>query len=221
MKFNDLLADAYGRIQERVHNVLDGLDADQLAARPGGDSNSIAWLVWHLTRIQDDHIADVAGTGQYWLSGWAERFDLPLEREDHGYGHSPEQVAAVRVESPDLLRSYYDDVHAGTLMYLAGLTEDDLDRIVDTNWDPHVSLGVRLISVLDDCLEHIGQAAYVKGMLKRGEACGVAGASTPPSCSAAAGPGASSPCCLPRAGLGFNELATTAYSLRHAAGESC
>ena len=169
MKFNDLLAEAYGRIQERVHSVLDGLDAGQLAARPGGDSNSIAWLVWHLTRIQDDHIADVAGTEQYWLTGWAERFDLPLPRKDHGYGHTSEQVAAVRVDSTDLLRGYYDDVHAGTLKYLAGLSEEDLDRIVDTRWDPPVSLGVRLVSVLDDCLEHIGQAAYVKGMLSRTE----------------------------------------------------
>ncbi|MGM0928321.1 MAG: mycothiol transferase [Actinomycetota bacterium] len=170
MKFNDLLADGYGRIRERVHQVLDGLDADQLAARPGGDSNSIAWLIWHLTRIQDDHIADVAGTRQYWLAGWSEQFDLPLAEKDHGYGHTSEQVASVQVESADLLRGYYDDVHAGTLAYLAGLTEDDLDRIVDTRWEPHVKLGVRLVSVLDDCLEHVGQAAYVKGMLARGEA---------------------------------------------------
>ena len=115
MKFNDLLADAYGRIQERVHQVLAGLDADQLVVRPGGDSNSIAWLVWHLTRVQDDHIADVAGTRQYWLAGWSEQFDLPLAEKDHGYGHTSDQVAAVRVESADLLRGYYDDVHAGTL----------------------------------------------------------------------------------------------------------
>jgi uncharacterized damage-inducible protein DinB len=170
MKLNDLLIDAYGRAQERVHDILEGLEPEQLAVRPGGGGNSIGWLVWHLSRVQDDHIADVAGTGQKWTAGgWAAKIGLPLEAGDTGFGHSSGQVDKVRVASPALLREYFDDVHAATIEYLRGLTEEDLDRVVDTRWNPHVTLGVRLVSVLDDCLEHCGQAAYVKGMLGRGE----------------------------------------------------
>jgi hypothetical protein len=171
MKLNDLLIDAYGRAQERVHDILEGMEPEQLAVRPGGGGNSIGWLVWHLSRVQDDHISDVAGTGQKWTAGgWAEKIGLPLEIGDTGFGHNSGQVDNVRVASPALLREYFDEVHAATVEYLRGLSEEDLDRVVDTRWNPHVTLGVRLVSVLDDCLEHCGQAAYVKGMLGRGEA---------------------------------------------------
>jgi hypothetical protein len=171
MKFNDLLIDAYGRAQERVHSVLDGLTPAQLAVRPGGGGNSIGWLVWHLARVQDDHIADVAGTEQQWLAeDWVGQFGLPLDAGDTGYGHSSAQVDLVRAGSAGMLRDYFDAVHAGTVRFLRSLEEAELDRIVDTRWDPPVTLGVRLVSVLDDCLAHSGQAAYVKGMLQRGEA---------------------------------------------------
>ncbi|MBO1269818.1 mycothiol transferase [Arthrobacter cavernae] len=171
MEFNDLLIDAYGRAQERVHAILEDLAPGQLAMRPGGGGNSIGWLIWHLARIQDDHIADVAGTEQLWTAeGWAGKLGLPLDVADTGYGHSSTQVDLVRVSSAGLLRGYFDAVHEGTVRYLRGLGEADLDRIVDTRWNPPVTLGVRLVSVVDDCLEHCGQAAYVKGMLRRGEA---------------------------------------------------
>jgi hypothetical protein len=120
-----------------------------------------------LTRVQDDHVAEVAEREQIWTAdGWASRFSLPLEDADTGYGHSTEDVAKVRVASGDLLTGYYDAVHAATLGYLRGLDEGDLDRIVDRRWTPAVTLGVRLISVLDDDLQHAGQAAYVRGLLR-------------------------------------------------------
>jgi uncharacterized damage-inducible protein DinB len=162
----DLLTDAFGRVQETVHDVVEGLTPDQLAARVGDDANSIAWLVWHLTRVQDDHVAGVAGIEQVWRSGgWSERFGLSLPEMSTGYGHGPEDVAAVRVDSPDLLTGYYDDVHEQTLAYVGGLTDADLDRVVDRAWDPHVTLGVRLVSVINDDTQHAGQAAFVRGLI--------------------------------------------------------
>ena len=161
-----VLLDAYGRIQGRVHNVVDGLTTEQLHARVGERANSIAWLVWHLTRIQDDHIAGVAAVEQRWVaSGWVERFGLPFDAGATGYGHSADEVAQVRVESGAQLVDYYDDVHAQTLAYVGSLTDADLDRIVDRRWDPPVTLGVRLVSVIGDNLEHAGQAAFVRGLL--------------------------------------------------------
>jgi uncharacterized damage-inducible protein DinB len=168
MNTADLLTDAFGRVRENVHGAVDGLTADQLAVRVEGHANSIAWLVWHLTRVQDDHIADVAGTDQIWTSrGWAERFALPLPATDIGYGNTDKEVAAVRVDSPELLTGYYDDVHERTIEYVRGLTDAALDRIVDTAWDPPVTLGVRLVSVIDDDIQHAGQAAFVRGIILR------------------------------------------------------
>ncbi len=167
MNTAELLTDAFQRIHEIVTGSVDGLTAEQLATRPNGTGNSIAWLVWHLTRIQDDHVADVAGRPQVWLNdGWVERFGLPLDPADHGYGHSSEQVDAVRPASADLLIGYHDAVHEQTLRYLSTLKDADLDRVVDSSWDPPVTLGVRLISVISDDLQHAGQTSYAAGLLK-------------------------------------------------------
>jgi hypothetical protein len=163
----ELLGDAFDRIREVVHNVCDGVTAEELLARPTPHCNSIAWLIWHLSRIQDDHIAEVAGVQQVWTAGgWAAKFALPFADSETGYGDTPEQVAAVAVTSAGLLTGYYDAVHAQTLPFVAGLTDSDLDRVVDENWVPPVTLGVRLVSVISDDLQHAGQAAYLKGLLR-------------------------------------------------------
>ncbi|TDC95327.1 DUF664 domain-containing protein [Actinomadura sp. 7K507] len=169
MTSTQLLTDAFGRIREVVHDAAGGLTPGQLAYRADGGANSIGWLVWHLTRVQDDHIADAAGTSQVWTSdGWAERFGLPLDPSDTGYGHTGDEVAAVRVESAELLTGYHDAVHDRTAEYVASLTDGDLARVVDRAWDPPVTLAVRLVSVISDDLQHAGQAAFVRGLLPRG-----------------------------------------------------
>lgn len=164
----DVLVDAFGRVASDVHRALDGLGPDELALRLDPDANPISWLVWHLTRVQDDHVADLAGTAQvYTADGWAERFALPLDDAGIGFGHSRADVDAVRVDSVELLLGYYDAVHDRTVTYLRTLTDDDLDAVVDDAWDPPVTCGVRLISVVDDDIQHAGQAAYVAGLARR------------------------------------------------------
>ena len=168
MDTSALLIDAFTRIRETVHRTVDGLTPDELAFRPDREANSIAWLVWHLTRIQDDHIAEVAGLEQIWTAqGRAERFGLPFPVTSTGYGHRSEDVAAVRVNSADLLIGYHDAVFDQTTGYVATLAAADLDRVVDASWDPPVTLGVRLMSVINDDLQHAGQAAYARGLLER------------------------------------------------------
>lgn len=164
----ELLADAFSRVREVVHRVAAGLTAEQLRFRADPEANTIAWLVWHLTRIQDDHVAEVAGTEQVWTSqGWAARFGVPFDPRDTGYGHRSDEVGAVRVESGELLVGYHDAVHERTLRYVERLGDADLDRVVDRSWDPPVTLGVRLVSVIADDLQHAGQAAFVRGLLQR------------------------------------------------------
>ncbi len=163
----DLLADALSRTADQAAWVLAGLSAGDLAWRPGPTANPIGWLLWHLARVQDDHVAEVAGRPQVWTSGGhAERFGLPLDDADTGFGHSSEQVALVRPQ-PEPLLDYVREVHETTLAWLPGVTPRELDRVVDERWDPPVTLGVRLVSVADDCAQHMGQAAYVRGLLGR------------------------------------------------------
>jgi uncharacterized damage-inducible protein DinB len=164
----EILVDGFERVRGVVHRTLAGLTEEQLTYRVDEDANTIAWLVWHLTRVQDDHIADVAGTEQVWTAaGWAERFGLPFPPEVTGYGQSTAEVAAVRGISADDLAAYHDAVADQTVRYVESLGDEDLDRIVDTSWNPPVTLAVRLVSVIADDLQHAGQASFVLGILKR------------------------------------------------------
>lgn len=166
MTLGELLVDAFNRIREGAENAVSGLSPEELAERPTSNANSIGWLVWHLTRIQDDHIAAVAGREQVWTSaGWHERFALPFDAADTGYGHTSDQVAQVRGLEAKQLQGYLEAVHAATVEYLLPLTPDDLGRVVDERWDPPVTLGVRLVSVVNDDQQHVGQAAFVRGLL--------------------------------------------------------
>jgi uncharacterized damage-inducible protein DinB len=166
MRERDVLIEAYGRVPELVAGAVNGLTPQQLRWRPSPDTNSIGWIVWHLTRVQDDHLAELTGEEQEWSAGrWAPRFGMAAGTMETGYGHSPADVDRVRPESPAVLRDYYAAVAARTRAFLDAVTAEALDRVVDDRWDPPVTLGVRLISVLDDDVQHAGQAAYVRGLL--------------------------------------------------------
>ncbi|MGC5629120.1 mycothiol transferase [Georgenia sp. Z1344] len=163
---NDILVDAFTRINGSVHRAGFSLTREQLDARLDPGANSIGWLLWHLTRVQDDHVAGAFGVDELWSTeGWAQRFDLDVE--GIGYGHTAEDVDRVTGFDARLVLDYHDAVHEQTIRCVRGLTEADLDRVVDESWDPPTTMGVRLVSVVDDCLKHVGQAAFVRGILER------------------------------------------------------
>jgi hypothetical protein len=166
MDVASLLLELYGRIPPLARGAVAGLDPGRLTERPSPGANTIAWLVWHLTRVQDHHVAELLAADQVWVSGdWARRFRLDPDPSNTGYGHTAQDVAAVRPESPDALLEYHYAVDGRTREMLEGLVPADLDRIVDRRWDPPVTMGVRLVSIADDSLQHAGQAAYVRGIL--------------------------------------------------------
>lgn len=166
---NALLLDAFGRVHQLVHGVAEGLTAADLDWRPTPEANSIGWLLWHLARVEDDHLAGVSGGDQVWLSaGWMERFALPVAPRAIGYGQSAAAARSVVVAEPALLTGYYDAVHARSTEVVRALTDADFDRVVDERWDPPVTAAVRLVSVVGDITQHVGQAAYLKGILPRG-----------------------------------------------------
>jgi uncharacterized damage-inducible protein DinB len=168
MDVAELLVELYDRIPEQVREAVEGLRPGELTTQPEPGSNPIGWLVWHLARVQDEQVAELTGAGQIWAAGdWPARFGLGPDPSDNGYGHTTAQVAAVRPESADALIAYYEAVAARTRDFLRGLTPADLDRVVDERWDPPVTMGVRLVSVADDDIQHAGQAKYLRGLLAR------------------------------------------------------
>jgi hypothetical protein len=160
----EFLRDSFTRLIEHVEDVTDGLTDEVSFRRPTSDANSIAWLVWHSARVQDFQLCELAGVEQVWLrDGWVDRFALDLPRDSHGYGHTPDDVDKVRAPAA-LLAAYYRAVHKVTLEYIASVTPEELARIVDRRWTPPVTASARLVSIIDDCAQHLGQAAYVRGI---------------------------------------------------------
>ncbi len=167
MDCKDLLIDGLGRVEESMRLTLADLTAEQIAFRPAEHANSIAWLAWHLTRVEDDHVSDVAGTQQAWIAdGWHGRFYRPANAHDTGFGHGPKDVASIRPENPQVLLDYYAAVQQRSLDYVGRLSCADLERVVDTRWDPPVTVGVRLVSVVNDTTQHVGQMAYLRGLVE-------------------------------------------------------
>lgn len=168
MDCRDLIIDGLNRVEEDFRQTVDGLSAEQLAFRPAEHANSIAWLAWHLTRVQDDHISELAGRPQAWIEErWHERFGKNADPNDTGFGYGPEQVAGIQPDGPGVLLDYYAAVHARTLQHLRSLSCQDMDRVIDTRWDPPVTAGVRLVSVVNDATQHAGQMAYIRGLIEQ------------------------------------------------------
>jgi hypothetical protein len=159
-----LLTDHFARIRDLYGDLARDLDEASLRHRPGGTGNPPAWLLWHVARLQDEHVAHLASEPQRWPD-WGHRLGLDNGPDDIGYGHTSAQVDAIRVTEPTLLIAYHADVHDMTHAYLAQVDGAELDRVVDTRWDPPVTAGVRLVSLIGDCLQHLGQVGYVKGLL--------------------------------------------------------
>lgn len=168
MDVTRLLHDAFSRITGVVHAAVEGLDVDDLVWRPDAEANPVCWLVWHLTRIQDDHVAEIGGREQVWTQRqWATDFGLSAGAMDLGYGHTSDEVARIRPASQAVLLDYHDQVAEATGHVIGTLDDAALDRIIDDRFDPPVSVGVRLVSVVDDNLQHAGQAAYLRGLIDR------------------------------------------------------
>jgi hypothetical protein len=166
-----VLIDAFGRVRTSLHDLLGGLDKRILTERPAEGANPIGWITWHLTRVQDDHISVLADQKQVWFTqGWSERFNLPFDVVATGYGHMPAETASVAV-SGELLLDYHDAVSSSTREYLRAIGPHDLDRVIDDTWEPPITLGARLVSVLEDNMQHVGQVSYVRGLLERGGIC--------------------------------------------------
>ena len=163
-----LLAELYGRIPPLVQQALVGVDPLELTTSPATGSNTIAWLLWHMARVQDHHISEILSAEQIWVAGdWAPRFGLAPDPNNTGYGHTAAEMAAVRPDGADVILRYSEAVDRRTTTMLERLTAADLERIVDRRWDPPVTLGVRLVSIASDSLQHAGQAAYLRGYLRR------------------------------------------------------
>jgi hypothetical protein len=168
MKFHELLSDGYERIIEIMERTLDGLSVEDLRWQPHQDANSIGWLCWHLTRGQDAQVAALMEAEQLWtMTGWHKKFNRPADPRDVGFGHTPQQVTEFESPEPKVMLEYLRETTERSKQYMQSLSEGDLDReLNEPQWQPLPTVGVRLISIMSDNLQHAGQASYIRGLLQ-------------------------------------------------------
>ena len=166
MEWHELLTDGYGRILTILENALKGLTQDDLNWQASKDSNSMGWLAWHLTRVQDTNIARMMGDEQVWIKdGWHAKFNRPADPRDTGFGNTPEDIAAFRSPETKILIDYHKTVLERTKGYFQSLSPADLEReLNEPQFQPLPTVGVRLISIMADSLQHAGQISYMRGL---------------------------------------------------------
>lgn len=161
----DILLDAASRPLDALGSLSPHLAEEILNAHPAGHPNSVAWLLWHTGREIDLQLAHLTGLDELWTrDGFRELFALGAVGDGIGYGHTADEARAVVVVDPQLLVDYVRAAVDALSDYIRTLDEHALDDIVDHRWNPPVSRGVRLVSIIDDAAQHVAQAAYVCGM---------------------------------------------------------
>jgi hypothetical protein len=165
MGWQNLIIDIYERTYKVLESVLEGLTTDDLNKQPDPDCNSIGWMTWHLTRGRDRAISDLLGEPQLWIKdGWHGKFNRPADPGDTGFGHSSEDVVAFKSPDSATFLAYHKAVLERSKSFISDLAEADLERKLDSPVFP--SVGARLTGNISDNLQHAGQAAYVRGLLK-------------------------------------------------------
>jgi hypothetical protein len=165
MECREMISASYKGVLETLERALDGLTKEDLNWQSRPDCNSIGWLTWHLTRVQDSFIASMMGEQQLWIQGgWHTKFGRPPEANDAGFGQTPQDLA--KFKSPDIktLLGYHRAVLERSQRYISTLSAADMDR--ELQGPPYLppKLGLRLIMVLSDGLQHAGQVAYIRGL---------------------------------------------------------
>ena len=146
-----------------LKQATEGLTDEQLYYQPTAETNSIAWLVWHLSRWRDAISATISGEPQIWVSeGWAERYGMPSERT--GMGDTPAQVTAFRVERA-MLFGYVDATHRVTVERVSKLTPTQFVQLIVSHTGERHPAWRALAGVCSDSAQHSGQIAYLRGLM--------------------------------------------------------
>ena len=164
MDFKEILRIGLGEYFDGLRKALDGLTAAERRFQPNTVANHIDFIVWHMARDEDGEIHTFAQrTSEIWQrEAWDQKLGLPAE--DHGFGYTVEQVAALpQFDIADCL-AYYEAVRRATLQYLAGLTAADLERCPDPERRPDATIGRMFSHLIVEGSQHLGQVAYLRGM---------------------------------------------------------
>ncbi|MQG34126.1 MAG: DinB family protein [SAR202 cluster bacterium] len=169
MPENTTIVEALRRNWEMVSAAVAEVDEDTLNTRPNPDSNSMSWLIWHMTRVTDRFIHyRIAGTPQIWtVESWYGKFCMPEDPQEYGLGWTNEQAAQWQASSKAVLMEYFDRVNTDAAQYLSAMTDADLERVIPFPAPPDtLTVKEALGNLIWDNIAHGGQVAYLRGFFR-------------------------------------------------------
>ena len=169
MEIAAFIGHALEQVHEEVQLTLKGRSIEELTYRPAPESNTMAWLAWHIARTQDVRSSHLTDRDQLWIAdGWHERFGLPADPTETGRGHSAEQAGAVQPDYPESLREYCRIASDRAREYVSGLTPASLDIAVEApDGTGPTTVSAILFRMVHGGLAHVGQLMYVRGLVER------------------------------------------------------
>ncbi|MFC2070675.1 DinB family protein [Chloroflexota bacterium] len=169
MEWQQFTISIFNRIAEQMEQVLDGLTPEELNRQPAPGANTIGWLTWHLTRSHDRNMSEIIGKEQLWIEDkWYVRFNRAPDPAETGFGHSVEEMADFRAPDSETVMEYHRAILERIREYISsGLSEAELVReSYSPTFDSTNPVGRRIAGVINDGLQHVGQAAYVRGLIQ-------------------------------------------------------
>ena len=165
MRIGEFIEKSLAESNGYVNEAIKGLSTDQLAFRPQRHSNSIAFLLWHLARVEDLWINRILLGGKeiYELGGWYKKFGTPAQ--DSGFGYDVKTLDAWPIPKLELLRAYAAAVREKTKVYINALNTKKMDESKDFGWS-RGTIGSALSHLITEVGEHTGQIGYIRGIMK-------------------------------------------------------
>lgn len=169
MIWQEIIMDIFDRIAAQLAQVLEGLTPEELNRQPSTGANTIGWMAWHLTRSHDRNMSELMKMEQLWISeGWYKRFNRAPDPSETGWGHTIDEMKNFGAPDSMTIMKYHRSVLERIKDYIGNdLTEAVLE---DESYSPTFRRSSpvyrRITGVINDGLQHVGQAAYVRGLIQ-------------------------------------------------------
>ncbi len=152
-----------------VDSAMEGLDQETINRIPAEQCNSIAWILWHMSRVVDTFVnTRFQSRPQLWIAGgWHQRFGMGDDPDDRGVGWTMEQVASWSPPDLSVQLGYHQAVREAAAGYLSSATEADLAevKVIPPAPEPR-TVANALGQMVWDAVAHGGQIAYLRGFYR-------------------------------------------------------
>ena len=166
MKGAKILSDMLEMSDSLVRRALEGLTDADLIKRPSDQDNTIGWLMWHKTRVEDIAFADASGEEQFWISDkWHEKFGMEPNPGQMGFRGFARTSDEPRVQERKTFSATPTPFGRARLRCWRASRPRTSTRKSPPRWARPSKSGTTSGRVAADNIQHGGQICYLRGFI--------------------------------------------------------